>query len=73
MIEVMDWGKVMGKDGEIACGEEEVREVWKSVFEDLLSRPYSTSEEELESEGQEMGVGEMDDEVLNRPGEVEEV
>ena len=63
----------MGKDGEIVCGEEEVREVWKNVFEDLLSRPYSTSEEEFESEGQEMGVGEIDDEVLNRPMEVEEV
>ena len=50
-----------------------MREVWKNVFEDLLSRPYSTSEEELDLEGQEMGVGEMDDEVLNRPVEVEEV
>ena len=26
-IEVTDWDKVMGKDGEIVCGKEEVREV----------------------------------------------
>ena len=38
-IEVTDWGKVMGKDCEIVCGEKEVREVWKNVLEDLLSRP----------------------------------
>ena len=66
-------GKVMGKDGEIVCGKEEVREVWKKVFENLLSRPSSNSDEELELEGLEIGVSEVDDDFLNRPVEAEEV